>query len=183
MEQRQLPEWTKTRRPARDQGVREDSSFSEADGVLRGETPLDTRRMLEGLLEEKAKRASRRKWTGRGLMVFGLITLLGSCPLSVFSLIGQQSIPLVAILVSLGLIGGGFALTALRPRLKDTNEAVLVAMKYGYRLTAARLALEMDISFAKAEKIIQELVRSGIAEIDLDHKDPDHTITYRIKGL
>ena len=45
------------------------------------------------------------------------------------------------------------------------------------------LALEMDISFNKAEKIIQELVRSGIAEIDLDHKDPDHTITYRIKGL
>jgi len=139
--------------------------------------------MLEGLLEEKATRASRRKWTGRGLMVFGVVTMLGSCPLSVFSLMGQQSIPVAANLISLALIAGGFALTALRTRLKDTNEALLVAMKYGYRLTAARLALEMDISFAKAEKIIQELVRSGIAEIDLNHKDPDNTITYRIKGL
>jgi hypothetical protein len=81
------------------------------------------------------------------------------------------------------LMGGGFALTTLRPKLKDTNEAMLVALKYGYRLTAARLALEMDISFAKAEKILQELVRSGTAEIDLDSKDPDNTITYRIKGL
>ena len=60
---------------------------------------------------------------------------------------------------------------------------MLVAMKYDYRLTAPRLALEMDITFARAEKIIQELVRSGIAEIDLDHKDRDDTITYRIKGL
>jgi hypothetical protein len=139
--------------------------------------------MLEGLIEQKAKRASKRKWTGRGLMVFGFVTLLGSCPLSLFSLMGQQSIPLAAIFVALALIGGGFTLTALRPKLKDTNEAVLVAMKYGYRLTGARLALELDISFAKAESIIQELVRSGIAEIDLDHKDPDNTITYRIKGL
>ena len=72
---------------------------------------------------------------------------------------------------------------AWRPRLKNTNEAVLIAMKYGNRLTATTLALEMDISFGKAEKIIQELVRSGIAEIDLDRKDPDHTITYKIKGL
>jgi hypothetical protein len=183
MEPRQSSEWTKARKAASDQRVREDSSFSELDGALHGETPLDTRRMLEGLLEEKATRASRRKWTGRGLMVFGVVTMLGSCPLSVFSLMGQQSIPVAANLISLALIAGGFALTALRTRLKDTNEALLVAMKYGYRLTAARLALEMDISFAKAEKIIQELVRSGIAEIDLNHKDPDNTITYRIKGL
>ena len=87
------------------------------------------------------------------------------------------------ILAALALIGGGSALLTWRPRLKNTNEAILIAMKYGNRLTAMTLALEMDISFNKAEKIIQELVRSGIAEIDLDHKDPDHTITYKLKGL
>jgi len=41
----------------------------------------------------------------------------------------------------------------------------------------------MDISFQKAEKIIQELVRSGIAEIDLDYKDPDHSLVYKIRGF
>jgi hypothetical protein len=151
--------------------------------ALQEETAPEKRRLLERLLEEKNRTASRRKWTGRGLMVFGLVSLLGSCPLAVFSLVGQQAVPLAAILISLALMGSGFALASLRPRLKDTNEALLVALKYGYRLTAARLALEMDISFAKAEKILQELVRSGIAEIDLDSRDPDNTITYKIKGL
>jgi hypothetical protein len=41
----------------------------------------------------------------------------------------------------------------------------------------------LDVSFEKAEKIIRELVRSGVAEIDLDQKDPDQGITYKIKGL
>ena len=81
------------------------------------------------------------------------------------------------------MIGLGSALLAWRPRLKDTNEALLVAMKYGNSLTAARLALELDVSFEKADKIIQELVRRGIAEIDLDQKDLDQNIVYRIKGL
>jgi predicted transcriptional regulator len=86
-------------------------------------------------------------------------------------------------MIGLAMIAGGSALLAWRPRLKDTNEALLVAMKYGNSLTATRLALELDVSFEKAEKIIRELVRSGIAEIDLDQKDPDQGITYKIKGL
>jgi predicted transcriptional regulator len=139
---------------------------------------LITQEALEGLAREKAQRASRRKWAGRLLIVFGVVLMLGSCPFYVISGAGSGT-----ILAALGLIGGGSALLAWRPRLKNTNEAVLVAMKYGNRLTATNLALEMDISFGKAEKIIQELVRSGIAEIDLDNKDPDHTITYKIKGL
>jgi hypothetical protein len=153
------------------------------DDALQETTSAEKRRILERLLEEKQRNAAKRKWTGRGLMVFGLITMLWSCPLSFFSLVGLQTIPLAAIVVSLLSIGGGFALTTLQPKLKDTNEALLVSIKYGYRLTAARLALEMDITFDRAEKILQELVRSGIAEIDLDHKDPDNTIMYRIKGL
>jgi hypothetical protein len=139
---------------------------------------LITQEALQRLIQEKAARASRRKWAGRSLIVFGVILILGSCPFYVISGAGSST-----ILAALALIGGGSALLTWRPRLKNTNEAILVAMKYGNRLTAMTLALEMDISFNKAEKIIQELVRSGIAEIDLDHKDPDHTITYKIKGL
>jgi uncharacterized membrane protein YkoI len=47
----------------------------------------------------------------------------------------------------------------------------------------SRLALDMDISFKRAESIIQELVRGGIAEIDLDDQDPDHSIVYKIRGV
>jgi hypothetical protein len=139
---------------------------------------LITQEALERLVQEKAVRSSRRKWAGRSLIVFGVILILGSCPFYVISGAGSTT-----ILAALALIGGGSALLTWRPRLKNTNEAILIAMKYGNRLTAMTLALEMDISFNKAEKIIQELVRSGIAEIDLDHKDPDHTITYKLKGL
>ncbi len=145
--------------------------YSHREGLI-------TQEALEGLVREKAARASRRKWAGRLLIVFGVILMLGSCPFYVISGAGSGT-----IFAALALIGGGSALLAWRPRLKNTNEAILIAMKYGNRLTATTLALEMDISFNKAEEIIQELVRSGIAEIDLDHKDPDHTITYKIKGL
>jgi len=148
-----------------------DPRYSHREGLI-------TQEALEGLVQQKAVRASRRKWGGRSLIVFGAILMLGSCPFYVLSGAGSGT-----ILAALALIGGGSALLAWRPRLKNTNEAVLIAMKYGNRLTATTLALEMDTSFGKAEKIIQELVRSGIAEIDLDHKDPDHTITYKIKGL
>jgi len=145
--------------------------YSHREGLM-------TQEALEGLVGDKAARASRGKWAGRLLIVFGVIIMLGSCPFYFISGAGSGT-----ILAALAFIGGGSALLAWRPRLKNTNEAVLIAMKYGNRLTATTLALEMDISFGKAEKIIQELVRSGIAEIDLDHKDPDHSITYKIKGL
>lgn len=112
------------------------------------------------------------------MIVLGAMMMLGSCPLYALSAIGPYT-----IVAGFALIAGGGALLAWRPRLRDTNEALLVAMKYGNRLTTPRLALEMDVSLEKAEKIIQELMKNGIAEIDLDHEDPDHSITYKIKGL
>lgn len=145
--------------------------YSDREGLMTQET-------LERLVGEKAARASRRKWAGRLLIVFGLILMLGSCPFYVISGAGSGT-----ILAALAFVAGGSALLTWGPRLKNTNEAVLIAMKYGNRLTATTLALEMDISFGKAEKIIQELVHSGVAEIDLDYKDPDHPVTYKIKGL
>jgi hypothetical protein len=45
------------------------------------------------------------------------------------------------------------------------------------------LALELDITLDKADRIIQELVKSGIAEIDLLHKDSTNLIVYKVRGL
>ncbi len=134
--------------------------------------------IIRGHREERGRRESGRKWGGRGLIVLGAMMMMGSCPLYALSAIGPYT-----IISAFALIAGGGALLAWRPRLKDTNEALLVAMKYGNRLTTPRLALEMDVSLEKAEKIIQELMRNGIAEIDLDYQDPDHSISYKIKGL
>jgi len=138
----------------------------------------NVRAIVQEQLNEKARKAFRRKWSGRGLIILGAAIMLSSCPLYAFSLIGPQT-----LLTGLAMMAGGSALLAWRPRLKDTNEAIIAAVKSGNCLTAVRLALELDISFEKADKIIQELVRSGIAEIDLDHRDPDNSIIYRIKGL
>lgn len=135
------------------------------------------REIVQGHLKERQKKAARRKWGGLGFIFLGSATIMASCPLYAFSLIGPDT-----LIVGLILIGGGCGLMAWRPRLKDTNEALVVAMKHDNRLTTPRLALELDISFQKAEKIIRELVKNGIAEIDLEHQDPD-AIVYRIKGL
>lgn len=140
--------------------------------------PLNTEEMVQGLLREREKRTARRKWGGRGLIVFGMATIIGSCPLYAFSVVGPGT-----IMAGLALIAGGAGLLAWRPRFKDTNEAILVALKHGNRLTTPGLALELDITFEKSERIIRELVKNGFAEIDLDHKDADHTIVYRIKGM
>ncbi len=129
-------------------------------------------------LQEKEATIRRRKWIGRGLIFFGISTLTASCPLYAFALIGPQTIA-----AGLALVLSGTGLIAWKPKLKDTNEALLVAVKHGNYLTVPRLALEMDISFEKAEKIITELVKSGIAEIDFDRKEPDNALVYRIKGL
>lgn len=136
------------------------------------------RQVVQSQIQEKARKSFQRKWTGRGLIVFGSTILMGSCPLYAFSLIGPQS-----VIAGIALVAAGSALLAWRPRLKDTNEAMIIAMRYGNCLTVPRLALELDISFDRAEKIIRELVQKDIAEIDLDHKDPDNAIVYRIKGL
>lgn len=146
---------------------------------------LSKEEIVNRLMKERAKKLNRRKWIGRILIVFGFITMLGSCPFYAISFISSQSIMagLAIMIAGLGLISGGGVLLSWRSRLKDTNEAMIVALKHGNRLTTSRLALELDISFEKADKIIRELVRNGIAEIDLDYQDPDNTITYKIKGL
>lgn len=165
-------------RPAEKGGSPEEHVFRKPQDLDTPQKGVGTREIVEGHLKERARKATHRKWSGRGLVILGAVITLGSCPPYAFSLIGPQT-----IMIGLVMIAGGSALLAWRPRLKDTNEAVLVAMKYGNSLTATRLALELDVSFEKAEKIIRELVRSGVAEIDMDQKDLDQGITYKIKGL
>jgi len=146
--------------------------------LYESERAARTKEIIEAHLKDRSRTTWRRKWTGRGLIAVGAMTIMGSCPLYAFSLIGPET-----VMAGLALITGGSALLAWRPKLKDTNEAMIVALRYGNSLTVPRLALEMNVSFDRAEQIIQELVRNGIAEIDLDHKDPNHTIVYRIRGL
>lgn len=129
-------------------------------------------------LRQRDKTAFRRKWAGRGISLLGASILLSSCAISIFSTTGLYTAGL-----GIGLLVSGLALSSWKPRLKDTTEALIAAHKYDNILNTARLALEMDISPDRAEQILQELVRKGIAEIELDHKTPDSSISYRIKGL
>lgn len=163
----------------REEALRSVTPSAERTRTLTGEE------IVKEYVEERKQKAIRRKWTGRIMIVFGVMTMLSSCPFYALAVIpGQSVIAGLAIMVAgIAIAAGGGALLAWRPRLKDTNEALIVALKHGNRLTVSRLALEMDISFQKAEKIIQELVRSGIAEIDLDYKDPDHSLVYKIRGF
>jgi hypothetical protein len=153
-------------------------SFAEELAAEAQTTDLSPKRIVEHILKAREKTIMRRKWTGRGLIVVGATVLMGSCPLYAFSLIGPHT-----IMAAFALIAAGSGFIAWRPRLRDTNEALVIAVKHDNYLTVPRLALEMDITFEKADKIIQELIKSGIAEVDLDHKDSDHAIWYRIKGL
>ncbi|MFC1835717.1 PepSY domain-containing protein, partial [Thermodesulfobacteriota bacterium] len=134
--------------------------------------------ILRSLEDENRKKRSRMKWGGLAMVLLGLATTMASCPFYAITLIGPET-----VLVGLGLLVVGGFLMFLRPRIKDTSRAMMVALKYGNVLTVPRLALEMDISFDKAEKIIKEMVQKDIAEIDLDHKDSDDSLVYRIKGL
>lgn len=140
-------------------------------------TRASTDQVLRELLGQKEAKAWRRK-LGKGLVIAGAVTVLGSCSIIPLPLLKAPGVLLGAIMLLVGMV-----FLARGPRLKDTNEALLVAVKYNSRLTVARLALEMDISLDKAEKIIQDLVRKDIAEIDLDHNVPDSGIVYKIKGL
>jgi hypothetical protein len=160
--------------------VRENDTVSAPSG-LDASTQTEQahiRHLVQEHLEEKARKVSRRKWGGRGLIALGCMLLFTSCPLYAFTLIGPET-----VLTALAMIAGGSALLAWRPRLKDTNEAIIVAAKYGNCLTATRLALELDITLDRADRIIQELVKSGIAEIDLLHKDSTNSIVYKVRGL
>ncbi|MCA1959831.1 MAG: hypothetical protein LDL33_03465 [Desulfomonile sp.] len=164
------------------EGVRERANEPLAADVLE-RTALGTAKgasseqVLRELVRQKESKVWRRKW-GKGLVIAGIVTVLGSCSLLPLPMMKLPGIWFGAIMLLVGM-----ALLARGPRLKETNEALLVAAKYNNRLTVARLALEMDISLEKAEKIIQELVRKDVAEIDLDHNVSDMGIVYKIKGL
>ncbi len=133
---------------------------------------------IEDYLKQRSRLASRWKWAGRGLSLLGAMTLLSSCAVSMFSTTGLYSAGIgVALLIS------GLIVSSWKPRLKDTTEALIAAHKYGSLLNTTRLALEMDISPDKAEAILQELVKSGIAEIELDQQSKDGNLNYRIKGF
>ncbi len=86
------------------------------------------------------------------------------------------------MLVGLAMLVAGGLLFSIQPRLKDTTRAMMIALKHGNSLTVTKLAIEMDISVKRAEKIIQELVGSGIAEIDLDQRGADGVLIYKLKG-
>jgi hypothetical protein len=134
-------------------------------------------KVLRSLLDQQEKKSKRKTW-GKGLIVVGAVTILDSCSFFPIPLVGP-----FAIWAGSAMILVGCALLIEAPRMRETNEALMIALKNGNRLTVPRLALEMDISFKRAEKIIQKLVRNGVAEIDLDEGDPDSGITYRIKGV
>lgn len=145
----------------------------EVDSGLTGASST-----IEDYLRQRSRMASRWKWSGRGLSLLGAMTLLSSCAVSLFSTTGLYSAGIgVALLIS------GLAVSSWKPRLKYTTEALIAAHKYGYVLNTGRLALEMDISPDKAEAVLQELVRTGIAEIELDRESKDGNFNYRIKGF
>ncbi len=138
--------------------------------------------------QEYHRRASRRKWIGWGLVSMGLVTTFTGFPfyvmwamyLGTWAFLGLSS---MLTLAGLGATAAGAALALSRPKIGETSQALLIAMRYGSTLTVTRLALEMDISFKKAERILQDLVKSGIAEIDLAHSDAADSLVYRIRGL
>jgi len=132
---------------------------------------------LTRLRSQRETEASRRKW-GKVLIVAGLVTALDSCSVFPIPLIGPP-----AILAGAVMVLAGSALLIRSPRMRETNEALMIAMKHDNHLTVPRLALEMDITLKKAERIIQKLVRQGIAEIDLDDDDPDGGISYKVRGI
>lgn len=146
-------------------------------GELGRRTTTSSEKVLQRVLGQQERKSTRKKW-GTGLIIVGAVTLLDSCSFFPIPLVGPP-----AIWAGSAMILVGCALLIEAPRMRETNEAVMIGLKNGNRLTVPRLALEMDISFKRAEKIIQKLVRNGVAEIDLDEDDPDGGITYRIKGV
>jgi hypothetical protein len=135
----------------------------------------------EGLIRNLKVREDRevfRRTLGRVMVILGVVTILDSCAFFPIPLIGAPSIFIGA---AISLIGLG--VLASRSRMRLTNEAMKLALRNNNRLTVARLALELDISLGKAEKVIKELVKKGIAEIDLESQDPSEGLVYRIRGI
>lgn len=155
--------------------VRDDDLLDE---VARAESRARAEEIINTYRKNYRRKASTRKWAGGILSGLGMATFLTACPFYSLTLIGPET-----VLAGLGLTVAGGLLFFIRPQTSPTNRALMIAMKYGNALTVPRLALEMDVSFDKAEKVLRQLVKSGMAEIDLDHKDPDGSIVYKVKGL
>ncbi|GEM_PF-827915 len=177
-----MEKW-KSRERARDDGPRlrdRGESAMWADHMERTaseEQGFGVEKTIHHYEKELKKRAARRKWGGAGLFLLGTATTVTSCPFYAMALIGPHT-----ILAGLAMLLVGGLLFSVPPRLKDTTRAMMIALKHGNTLTVTKLAIEMDISVKRAEKIIQELVASGIAEIDLDHRGADGVLIYRLKG-
>jgi hypothetical protein len=159
-----------------DDPTAEDEHLSHR-GNLGQRIKTSSEKVLRSVLNQQERKSTRKKW-GKGLIIVGAVTILDSCSFFPIPLVGP-----FAIWAGAATILVGCALLIEAPRMRETNEALVIALKNGNRLTVPRLALEMDISFKRAEKIIQKLVRNGVAEIDLDEGDLDGGITYRIKGV
>jgi hypothetical protein len=138
---------------------------------------LDVRRMFEEAHRRRESMASRRRW-GRVLIVIGALTLIDSCAPIPIPLVGPPAIVIGAILMV-----AGFLLSNRGAKTRQTTEAIMVAAKYKNKLTVTRLAYEMDVSPERAQAIIDQLIKNGIAEVDLDAKSPEEGLVYRIKGI
>jgi len=175
MEKHRPPE---TRTDARDVMERPEKNESFSSSVSVEQIGLASQQKVVDRLDVDREKVAGRKLWGRVILALGIVTILDSWSMFPVPLVG---IPSIVVGVVLMMLGG--TMLAGRRRLKDTNEALRIAMKHGNRLTVARLALELDISLDRAEKIVKQLVDKGIAEIDLDSLGPDEGIVYKIKGI
>lgn len=163
----------------------EAENFGDASNLVEGlrePQTTDHPHQVKAMLAEYERKLRARRWKRRiaavGLGLFGVAVTVPSCILSAFATVGAYTTGLgILMLVAAGLLIG------LDPKGEDVNRAIMAALRGGGVLTVIRLALELDISTEKAEKIIGELVRKGVAEIDLAASGPDGSIVYRIKGL
>lgn len=176
-----MEEYRSSERQDKEQTRLEDPAAADEYRSLRGDLgqqiKTGSEKVLRSVLDQQERKSKRKKW-GKGLIIVGAVTILDSCSFFPIPLVGPA-----AIWAGSAVILVGCALLIEAPRMREANEALMIALKNENRLTVPRLALEMDISFRRAEKIIQKLVRNGVAEIDLDEGDPDGGITYRIKGV
>ena len=121
-------------------------------------------------------RPPRKAW-GRGLMIAGAITVLDCWTLVPVPLMGPW-----AIVVGAALLATGYVMSYEPKRQPLANEALIVASRHNNQLTVAILSLELGIDFEEAEKVISDLIKAGVAELEMD-SDVDNGFVYRVKGL
>ena len=177
MEKWKSPDWKEEERERQRAWDERPAWADEVEPPATQEQRFSIDQTIRNYEKELKRRSTRRKWTGAGLFLLGVATTTTSCPFYAMALIGPHT-----MLVGLAMLVAGGLLFSLQSRLKDTTRAMMIALKHGNSLTVTKLAIEMYITVKRAEKIIQELVGSGIAEIDLDQRGPDDVLIYRLKG-